>query len=765
MKTLLGNFRRDVLGVVWGAMGLLSGLSLMSYHPKDPSFNSVVKMTSGQSALVSVKNLCGYFGSFLSDMLYQLLGLSAWFVAAGFFLLAYKCFRGSKKGEKNLSPLWGLFVVLISASLLSLHFPLDKFYSNTIPAGGMAGLLISGGLVSIFNSTGVAVILWAALGVFTVFLTEKSFSEIFEWIFDWVMVGIHYLFSALAATLRFSWRQLKKVAKRKPKNPEPIVSRSTVERRPMIEAKGLSFTKRFNISRPAILARKKPKPPQQRVVENWELPETDFFLDPPPTGKKVNNKEASKNAQMVEQKLAEFGVMGNVVEVIPGPAVTMYEFRPAASVKINDITKLADDLSLALSAESLRIIAPIPGRDVVGIETSNTSRSPIFMKELLEASDFWDEDIKLPIALGKSVSGEAKVIDLRKIPHLLVAGTTGSGKSVFIMSLVTSLVMRHSPKTLRMIIVDPKQVDLATFHEIPHLLLPPVKEAKPAVNTLKWLIKEMEKRYRSMSRFGSKNIEGFNQAVEELSEEEKNEHIERVSAFEDNPKTKSQSYYYESQPYIVAVIEEFADLMSVDRNGVEPTVVRLAQMARASGIHLVIAMQSPRREVLTGLIKTNFPGRISFKVASKIDSGIILDQKGAERLLSQGDMLYLAPGVSQPQRYHGPYLQDEEMNEVAQFWTDQGEPQFDEGAVASMEKSASGLDDDFGDPQPEMEDGYDEVVSFVSSQKFVSASLLQRKFRFGYPKAARFIELMESEGVVGPSNGSKPREVLVSSFE
>ena len=440
-------------------------------------------------------------------------------------------------------------------------------------------------------------------------------------------------------------------------------------------------------------------------------------------------------------------------------------FALPASIKITDITKLADDLSLALSAESLRIIAPIPGRDVVGIETSNSKRESIFMKELVECNDFWSEDLKLPIALGKNVSGEPKIIDLRKIPHLLVCGTTGSGKSVFTMSLVTSLIMRHSPKTLRLVLVDPKQVDLAAFHKIPHLLLPPVKDAKPAINTLKWLIREMEKRYRSMSKFSAKNIEGYNTAVEALSKGDVTEHEEKIRLLEENPQTATQSYYVKPVPYIVAVIEEFADLMSVDRSGVEPAVVRLAQMARASGIHLVIAMQSPRREVLTGLIKTNFPGRICFKVASKVDSSIVLDQRGAERLLSVGDMLYLAPGVSQPQRYHGAFLKDEEMAAVTDFWIQQGEPEFEPAAVQSASIS-EGSDDGYdGRATPESEENYDEVVAFVSSQKEVSASLLQRRFRFGYPKAARLIEIMENEGVVGPANGSKPRQVLANKLD
>lgn len=391
------------------------------------------------------------------------------------------------------------------------------------------------------------------------------------------------------------------------------------------------------------------------------------------------------------------------------------------------------------------------------------------MKELLESPDFWNPDVKLPVALGKNVSGETRIVDLRKMPHLLVAGTTGSGKSVFVSSLITSLLMRHSPKTLRLVIIDPKQVDMVAFHKVPHLLLPPVKEAKPAVNTLKWLVREMEKRYRSMAKFGAKNLESFNDMAEKLSEDQRKEHEEKVKLLESTPQTKTQNYYYSAQPLIVSVIEEFADLMTVDKSGVEPAVVRLAQMARACGIHLVIAMQSPRKEVLTGLIKTNFPGRISFKVASKIDSQIIIDQKGAERLLSQGDMLFLAPGMSSPNRFHGAYLTEDEIGAVTNFWCEQGEPVFDMQATAAFE-AASALGDGMGgggedDLNPDNEEGYDEVVAFVTTQKAVSASLIQRRFKYGYPKAARIIEMLEREGVVGPSNGSKPRLVLANRIE
>ncbi len=755
MSRFFEKFKRDVIGVIWAASAIFVALALGSYHPHDPSFNTFSRSSA------KVQNFCGYFGSFLSDMLFYFLGLVAWVLVAVMVREAVRTFKGHNQKPHPMAFVWSGLIFIVMGSLISLYFPEVRIYGGQIALGGAVGLVVSHGLVGIFNQGGVAVILWAAFVVMIVFYTEKPIKELVPWVWS---------FFRITALKFHTMREAAQYV------PVEVISTQPASNLNQPTAIQKFFLKELTKPNPDITvdriskkqkAEKLNKAMQQtaREIENWKLPSIELLLDPPSENRKVDEKEISRNARLVEQKLAEFDVTGQVVEVKPGPAVTMYEFKPAASVKINEITKLADDLSLALSAESLRIIAPIPGRDVVGIETSNSSRQSIYMKDLLESPDFWNPEIKLPVALGKSVTGEAKIIDLRKLPHLLVAGTTGSGKSVFVMSLVTSLIMRHSPKTLKLIIVDPKQVDLAAFHKIPHLLLPPVKETRPAINTLKWLVREMEKRYRSMSQFAGKSIEGYNEAVGKLSKDEILKHEEKIKAFEAEPQTALQSYYCKPLPYIVTVIEEFADLMSVDRVGVEPLVVRLAQMARASGIHLVIAMQSPRREVLTGLIKTNFPGRISFKVASKVDSTIILDQRGAERLLSVGDMLYLAPAISQPQRYHGAFLRDEEINAITDFWIQQGAPQFEETAVKSLEAA---IDDHGGgdmDRSGDYDEDYDHVVQYVTSQKEVSASLLQRRFRFGYPKAARIIEMLETEGVVGPSNGSKPRQVLANKLD
>lgn len=447
----------------------------------------------------------------------------------------------------------------------------------------------------------------------------------------------------------------------------------------------------------------------------------------------------------------------------------MFEFKPNADVKLSKITELQDDLALALSSESLRVIAPIPGRDVVGIETSNSKRETVYYKDLLAEEAFWSDDFKLPIALGRQVNGEPKIVDLRKMPHLLVAGTTGSGKSVLITSIIAGLLFKHSPKTLRLILVDPKQVDLAAYSKVPHLIMPPVTDPKKAVLSLKWAIREMEKRYKSMSKFGARGLESFNEIVSKFKAEELAEHEKINQEYEAQGIMKLEQYYYTPQPYVVIVVEEFGDLMAVDKQNVEQGVVRLAQMARACGMHLILAMQSPRKEVVTGLIKTNIPGRVGLKVASKMDSRIILDEGGAERLLPNGDMLFLAPGISKPMRHHGPFLSEKEINGLAAHWAIQAEPEFDALAMKALEGfsegGADGSSGEVGSSDDEYDEMYDQILSWTAEQKEVSASLLQRRFRLGYPRAARIIEIFEKEGVVGPANGSKPRSVLVNSLD
>lgn len=778
MNHLFKRFSRDIIGLVWLSMGIFLGLSLWSYKVTDPSLNSI-----GQNLVV--QNYCGYFGSFLADILYQLLGLSAVILVAVCFRMAIKEFRNQQTKNVQLQWLWFSLLVLTGASLLALHLPELKIFSGQIPIGGLFGQVLSRALVSTFNPVGVGVILWTAALIFIVFYTEKSLQEILSPIkkirhIDSTKLNLKAKVASMKSIFHYIASGL-----RKSFEPSPLLTASPGQN------KGVSAHTMATMERPTpateaprepieLVESTMPMPERRRPINlnkkierriaNWELPKISILEDPPYNRKKVDDREIREKAQRLLNKLEHFNIGGEVVDAKPGPAVTMFEFKPKADVKISRITDLADDLSLELSSESVRIIAPIPGRDVVGIETSNSVRETVYLKEILASDEFWDDNMVLPLAIGCEADGSQKVVDLRKIPHMLVAGTTGSGKSVFVVSLLTGLLFRHSPKTLRLILIDPKQVDLAAFTKIPHLLMPPIREPKKAISALKWAIREMEKRYRSMAKFAARDLETYNKTVKALGSGDIATHEQANAELEASHGL--QTYYYSEQPYMVIVVEEFGDLMSVDKSNVEHCVVRLAQMARACGIHLMLAMQSPRKDVVTGLIKTNIPGRVSFKVASKMDSRIILDESGAERLLTRGDMLYLAPGVSKPQRHHGPWVTDKEILAVCQFWMNQAEPDYDPLAMRALEGSTVGSnmgeDDAVGfsdEDESESDQRYDEILAYVATLKEVSSSHIQTRFRLGYPRAARLMEVFEQQGVVGPANGSKKRPVLINELK
>ncbi|MCB0347396.1 MAG: DNA translocase FtsK 4TM domain-containing protein [Bdellovibrionales bacterium] len=774
MSQLLKKFKNDIFGVLWLALAVFIALSLFSFHPEDPSFNSI------GADFQKVHNFCGYFGSFLADILFQSVGICSWLLVVALGHKAFTIFSGKTREKPMAEHVISVLFVLSYASLIALYTESSKIYQDQIYWSGVLGNIITQSLIRVFNPAGVAVILWTSTIVFTLLQFQKPLSFFYKHPQRLWLSIYHDLRDKF--TIWWKARKLMQVvSKKRSAQPashtvraqDPIAisenkslfadnqsSESTVEEEsylPPIAQDMQPLKKRKVVMKKKV----------SRNVENWELPNIKMLEDPPDTAVKVDPAEIKRKTALLEDKLKQFSVNGKVVGVLPGPAVTLFEYKPNVDVKISKITDLADDLSLALSSESVRIIAPIPGRDVVGIETSNTKRETVFLKEIVADEEFWSEEKALPLALGKQANGEPQIVDLRKMPHLMVAGSTGSGKSVFVVSCLTGLLFKHSPKTLRLIVVDPKQVDLAAFHKVPHLLMPPICEARKAVVALKWSVKEMEKRYRSMSRFGARNLEEYNDKIKKLTSEELEEH-QQINDDLIEANKQHETYHFQQLPYIVVVIEEFADLMTVDKGNVESLVVRLAQMARASGMHLILAMQSPRKDVVTGLIKTNIPGRISFKVASKMDSRIILDEGGAERLLARGDMLYLAPGVVKPQRHHGPWLSEKEINDIMNFWSAQSEPDYEADALKMMEGSGGSMmsldpsDMSGDDVDPESDDRYQEILTWIATQKGVSASLLQRRFRLGYPRAARMIEVFEAEGVVGPPNGSKPREVLIN---
>jgi S-DNA-T family DNA segregation ATPase FtsK/SpoIIIE len=473
----------------------------------------------------------------------------------------------------------------------------------------------------------------------------------------------------------------------------------------------------------------------------------------------------------LEKKLLDFNVEGDVSEVKPGPVVTMYEFAPAPGVKVNKISGLADDLSMALKALSIRIVAPIPGRGVVGIEIPNREREMVYLKEIFASQEYQKTGGRLPLVLGKDIFGQTVVADLSKMPHLLVAGATGTGKSVSINAMILSLLYRADPRDVRLIMVDPKMLELSMYEGIPHLLLPVVTNPKKAALALNWAVREMERRYKLMSDKGVRNIDGYNR---KLAKEEKEQTAKpgRVvpqgsvdgALEEELPEIEmleGEVLEHGHLPYIVVIVDELADLMMVAGREIEESIARLAQMARAAGIHLILATQRPSVDVITGLIKANFPTRISFKVFSRTDSRTILDQMGAETLLGNGDMLFLPPGTGSVQRVHGAFVSEIEVQRVVAFLRKQGEPDYDKSILDTPPAADGG-----GNGDDEYDEKWDEAVALIATKGQASISMLQRHLRLGYNRAARMIEQMEKEGIVGPSDGtSRPREVFINKLD
>ncbi len=501
----------------------------------------------------------------------------------------------------------------------------------------------------------------------------------------------------------------------------------------------------------------------------WKLPTLQFLKTPPKGQVQIDHDRLKQNVQLLREKFQEFQIEGEVTAVRPGPVITLYEFKPAPGVRVSKIASLADDLSMALAAQSVRILAPLPGKAVVGIEIPSDVRQMVFFRELLDSPDFFGGKHSIPVVMGKDIGGQPVIADLAKMPHLLCAGQTGSGKSVFMNGLICSLLYRYTPDQMRLILVDPKFNEFIAYQDIPHLLLPVVDDPHQAANALKWAVREMDRRYRILAMVGARNLGAYNQKVEEMgadvvrdlliSEAEQTQGLEKMTggdwmqAFEQD---EDGSARIGRLPYIVVIIDELADLMMIAKKEVELSIARIAQKARAAGIHLVIATQRPSTDVVTGLIKANLPSRLSFQLASYTDSRTILDRQGAERLLGQGDMLFIPPGTAHLLRLTGAYLDDGEIAKITGFLKEQGKPAYRNEII----EDESDEDED-SDSDEDKDELFDEAVELGRKTGLISASSLQRHFKIGYNRAARMVEVMESRGIVGPQDGARPREVLI----
>jgi len=712
----------EAIGLALLCLFLLLLAALLSYSPDDLSFNVAASRNE-------VANVVGLAGSYSAGLVMDWLGYAGFLLPLALLVAAINRLRGRRLSWRQGAGHTGAFVVLLLAIATLLDMGLHGHGSDPLwRPGGVAGDLTARGVTLVFGLLGGYLVVGTGAILASMVVTRLS---------------VLWMFGAL-------WRS----------------SATTAER-----LREQAAERRARFDRVATLTRKideKNRRPKPRLIEaataelevgeasqevllleggdDYQLPPLTLLADPPPAVRHLSEREILVNSEILEHKLLDFGVSGEVTEVHPGPVITMYEFQPAPGVKVSKIANLADDLAMALRALSIRIVAPIPGKGAVGIEVPNIEREGVYLRQIL-ASEVWDtRKFQLPIALGKDIFGNPVVSDLARMPHLLVAGATGSGKSVCINSIIASILFRARPDQVKLLMVDPKMLELLVYEGIPHLITPVVTDPKKASVALGWAVKEMERRYTLLSAYGVRNIVGFNKMVTKMEKE-------GVTPTPDGE--GADGVRLAPLPYIVVLIDELADLMLVASREVEVSIARLAQMARAAGIHLIVATQRPSVDVLTGVIKANFPARIAFQVSSKTDSRTIIDANGAEALLGQGDMLFLPPGVGKVQRVHGTFLGDGEIKEVANFIRKQARADYDL-TVTVAEREAE------GDEEEAIADElYDEAVRFAVERGKVSVSLVQRRFRVGYNRAARIVEWMERDGIVAPADGVKPREVIV----
>ena len=786
-----GGRLTELTGFLLSVLGLLILLSLASYLPWDPSLDTT-------PIAPSARNWIGLWGSYTADALFQALGWVAYLIPLMLFVVGIRLLGG-----RTFDAPWSKFAgaAMLIGSLTSLLElfprvpPVGGLETGAVRGSGVLGYVLAFGLVRIFNRMG-AVIVAGAVFLSSLFLvTRFSFSAAFRFL------RRHLGFVKALVARSKAWREARererlrreveraKVAGKQPvvvqrlgggvvlpgkpeakppeakskgrpedgapeggrarlgagaagpgpDEPEVTLSAKSV---PVVRARGL------HQEGPAVSAgRASPPEITGRGVHTYKLPNATL-LRPPDDQQGVDEDALKERAARLTNKLAEFGVTGSVTQIHPGPVVTTFEFKPEAGIKYSRITNLVDDLCLAMKAESI-LIERIAGKSTVGIEVPNLHREIIYLRELVESSEFAASPSRLTVCLGKDITGKMKVGDLTQMPHLLIAGSTGSGKSVAINSLIVSMLYKSTPDEVKLILIDPKRLELNLYDGIPHLLSPIVTEAKVAASVLRRATFEMEERLKKLAQHGVRNIEQYNKIFDPDS---------TLDLFNSEGEPEGPL------PYLVIVIDELADLMMVEPQTVEESITRLAQMARAVGIHLILATQRPSVDVITGLIKANLPARISFRVASKVDSRTILDSNGAEALLGRGDMLFMPPATARLVRLHGPLVTEKEINRVVDWWKSQSEPEYNEEFLKPLkdkdkERSSEAAEEDEEDTA-ELDEVYDEAVRLVVESGKASTSLLQRRLRLGYGRAARLLDMMQRDGIISAPDGSKPREVL-----
>ncbi len=765
--------RSELLGFLVAIAGLMVLLSLASFVPEDPSLNTAT--ASGNAA----RNWIGLVGAYSADLLFQGFGWVAYLVpmallVVGARLLMVRPFAAPK------TKAFGAGLLVTSLSALLEFFPYTPAVRGLMHGSGMLGYLAAAGLVHIFNPVGGGIVAGAVFLSSLFLVTRFSFS----WAAGFLRARWKVLEQPFATRWK-AWQEARAAAAAERRRREaertrrlgklPVVTQkvevsqatptvtkpqpgSPAQEAPQTEPAPPRITPALDVdapvgssSGPVVRVRKTDQesaPPLARIggrgSHPYKLPSASL-LRPPDSSEGIDEEELKDRASRLTAKFSEFGVIGAITQIHPGPVVTTYEFKPEPGIKYSRITNLVDDLCLAMKAESI-LIDRIPGKSTVGIEVPNHHREIIHLREAVESSEFAASSSKLTLCLGKAITGKIRIADLTQMPHLLIAGSTGSGKSVALNSMIVSILYKSNPDEVKLILIDPKRLELGLYEGTPHLLTPIVTEPKQAANALRRATFEMEERLKKLAEHGVRNIEQYNKSFAQDS---------TLDLFDTNGEPEHPL------PYIVIVIDELADLMMVEPQGVEESITRLAQMARAVGIHLILATQRPSVDVITGLIKANLPARIAFRVASKVDSRTILDANGAEALLGRGDMLFLPPASARLQRLHGPLVTEQEICQVVEWCKSQSQPQYNEEFLKPLkdrEQEEAGVEDD--EESAELDAVYDDAVRLVVESGKASTSLLQRRLRLGYGRAARLIDMMEKDGVVSAPDGSKPREVL-----
>ena len=791
----------EATGFLFLASGILLLLSLASFHPQDRSWD-----TDADRAAHAL-NLIGKVGANVSDVFLQGFGLAAFLFPFLIFALGYKWIR-SEVVHTPLLKTTGSIVMVLSACGAAALLPDWRIFDHSVMLGGIAGFLVADTLRHILNPVGAGVVLATALILSTYLVSAFTLAALDRWMLPFVILYRNLIqtlrrnaelrreralqraerkrieqetrLAARAASREAAARTVEVPVRREMlpvvPQPDPAVTRrtmaqpknQTIDTPPWEDAPANpAYTDEIPIcalndmpdhAAGTVLDTPVAKPAKREAPRNpafYRLPDTEF-LNEIPMRSSFDEQELKNTASAIKSKFEEFHVTGSVVQINPGPVVTTFEYKPEAGVKYSKIINLREDLCLGLQAESI-LIERIPGKQTIGIEVPNIKREIISLRAILESDEFRNSASPLTISMGKDISGRIKVAALETMPHLLIAGSTGSGKSVMINSLIMSVLYKSTPDEVRMIMVDPKRVELGMYEGIPHLLTPVITDPRKATNALRNAVLEMERRLRLLAEQGARNIDQYNKKIAKLRNEPR-------SLFEDqNPDANPRATPKEELkplPYVLILIDELADLMMLEGRNVEESVTRLAQMARAVGMHLVLATQRPSVDVITGIIKANFPARVSFRVATRVDSRTVLDGMGAEHLLGKGDMLFLPPGSSRLIRVHGAYVSETETTRVVDFWKEQAQPDYDQSYLIAppSEDGETEVDDPAvsGDQDPM----YEDALRVVLEMGKASTSTLQRRLRLGYGRAARILDMMYKDGIIGPPDGSKPREVL-----